>query len=263
MLGGSSSTVTVRTSINAGAEDGAKPESNAFSQVTYGVTNQMKIEQIKKLAYQITAKRQELESIENEIGRCNFALAATETAKTKLADMKAQRATLLADAFRANKKADTKQIDGDLSSAAEAVRIEADKALAASCALVQLQNEAATVGEAIRKLECDQRELAADHCTSQFKSAEAAFLQAVEVLGAAYTDMHGAHAAMTKLYPHAGADLRELLRNYGSMRIFVKAPESVRGWAEPTWLAGAGLETLARTGADKLIAGFRAAGVTV
>ena len=223
----------------------------------------MKIEQIKKLADQITAKRRELESIENEIGRCNFALAATENAKTKLADLKAQRATLLADAFRANKKADTKQIDGDLSMVAEAVRTEADKALAAAGALVQLQSEAATVGEAIRKLERDQRELAADHCTSQFKNAEAAFLQAVAMLGAAYTDMHGAHTAMTKLYPHAGADLRELLRNYGSMRIFLKSPESMRGWAEPEWLGGPGLEQLARTGAAKLVADFRAAGVTV
>jgi predicted nucleic acid-binding Zn-ribbon protein len=221
------------------------------------------IEQIKKLADQITAKRQELESIETEQARCNAVLAATETAKSRLADLKAQRATLLADAFRANKKADTKQIDSDLSTAAETVRIEADKALAASGALVQLQSEAATVSEALRKLERDQRSAAADHCASQFKTAEAAFLQAVEVLGAAYTDMHASHEAMTKLYPHAGADLRELLRNYGSMRIFTPAPHTMRGWDEPTWLAGPGLASISAAGADKLMAGFRAAGATV
>jgi predicted nucleic acid-binding Zn-ribbon protein len=221
----------------------------------------MKIEQIKKLADQITAKRQELESIENEIGRCNFALAATETAKTNLANMKAQRATLLADAFRANKKADTKQIDGDLSTAAEAVRVEADKALAAAGALVQLQNEASIVSEELRKLAQEQNAIAADYCTEHFADAEMQFLKAVEAMGAAFVGMNSAHEALKKLHPKAGDELRELLRNYGSLRIFIKAPEAMRGWKEPEWLGGPGLEQLSRTGAGKLVAGFRAAGL--
>lgn len=221
----------------------------------------MEHEEIKKLTDAIASKRAELGNIENEIGRCNFALAATENAKTKLADLKAERVKLLAEAFRSNTKADTKKIDGELMQAAEVVRIEADKALAAAGALAQLQGEAATVSEELRKLAQQQKAIAANHCTEQFADAEMQFLKAVDAMGAAFVGMNSAHEALKKLHPYAGDELRELLRNYGSLRIFVKAPETMRGWKEPEWLGGPGLEQLARTGAGKLVAGFRAAGL--
>jgi len=219
------------------------------------------IEQIKKLADQIAAKQAELVSIEREILRCTDVLEAGDTAKRKLDAIKEERAQLLAQAFRADIKPDTKTIDMQLASAGDAVRAAADRELAARGALDQYQREAVTVQKALDGFQRDQRGLAADQCLAEFQMAEEKFISAVGVIGAAFVAMHSAHEALTKVYPHAGADLRELLRNYGSMRIFVKAPESVRGWKEPEWLGGPGLEQLAHTGADKLLAGFCAAGL--
>lgn len=88
--------------------------------------------QLKKLAESIEAKRKQREGIEAEMNRATVVITAADTAKNKLAELKAQRATLLADAFRANKKADTKAIDAELTTAADAVRAEAElRAIAA------------------------------------------------------------------------------------------------------------------------------------
>lgn len=221
------------------------------------------IEQIKKLADQITAKRQELESIEREILRCTDVLEAGDTAKRKLDAIKEERAQLLAQAFRADIKPDTKAIDMQLASAGDAVRAAADRELAARGALDQYQREAVTVQKVLDGLLRDQRGLAADQCLTEFQTAEEKFISAVEVVGAAFVAMHSAHEALTKLYPHAGADCRENLRNYGSFRVFLKSPESMRGWKEPEWLGGQGLSGLSAAGAGRLLARFQAAGLSI
>ena len=53
-----------------------------------------------------------------EIEFCNLVITAADTAKRKLVKLKDARAQLLADTFRANKKADTKAIDEGVTMAA-------------------------------------------------------------------------------------------------------------------------------------------------
>ena len=203
---------------------------------------------IKKLAESIDAKRKQREGIEAEMNRATVVITAADTAKRKLAELKDARAQLLADAFRSNKKAETKAIDAELTTAADAVRAEADSVTAATGAAAQLQSELAQVKETLDSLEREQRVLAAQHCTEAFKDAEVAYLKAVDVMGDAYISLHAAHEAQRRVTGHGSGDMREHLRNYGLLRIFTPAPSTPRGWAEPEWLGGTGMAGRNRNG---------------
>lgn len=217
--------------------------------------------QLKKLAESIDAKRKQREGIEAEMNRATVAINAADAAKNKLAELKAQRATLLADAFRANKKADTKAIDAELTTAADAVRAEADRVTAATGAAAQLQNELAQVQDELDSLEREQRGLASQHCAESFKAAQAAYLKAVDVMGEAYISLHAAHEAQRRVTGHGSGDMRDVLRNYSSLRIFTPTPGTLRGWTEPEWLGGIGLERAAAQKAEGLLVELRGAGV--
>lgn len=218
---------------------------------------------LKQLASSIDAKRKQLDAIEAEINRATVVITAADTAKRKLAELKDARAQLLADAFRANKKADTKAIDAELNASADAVRAEADRVTAATGAMAQLQNELAQVQDELDSLEREQRGLASEHCAESFKAAQAAYLKAVDVMGDAYIALHAAHEAQRRVTGHGSGDMRDLLRSYGSLRIFTPAPGTPRGWAEPEWLGGNGLERAAVQKAEGLLVELRGAGVTV
>lgn len=77
------------------------------------------------------------------------------------------------------------------------------------------------------------------------------------------TRLHGAHEAQRQVTGHGSGDMRDMLRNYGSLRIFTPAPGTMRGWAEPEWLGGNGLDRAAAQKAACLLAELRGAGVTV